>query len=216
MGVILELARAKQKIKDLEQARVADLAISQSKIAELNADIADLLEQMALGIEKPSPPDIVKRTAITVDDATSRLTLQFDQLNIPFTKPAKTLHVMEIPDTNSMDGLFDYGNNNLYLEPADEENHKIMVDWIAKQWLDSKGLLAADVVYRIMANDADAPSDFSYPFKPSLWYAIHRLVEVGTDAEGRFFWLAGINNLGRDPYMARDKNLLWINLGTIN
>lgn len=192
MGLSMELVKAKRRIKELE------------------ADIADLLEQLALGMEKPSPADIVKETAISVVGA--RVIIDATQLNIPFTKPPQILPIMMIPDTNSMDGLFDYGNNNLYIKPADEVNHKIMVDWIAQQWLGSGGLQTVDAVSRIMTNETDDPGDFT---KPYLWYAIHRLVEVGQDSNGRYFWFAGVNNPARDPYPARDKNILWLNIGTI-
>ena len=194
MGFSLELVKARRRIKELE------------------ADIADLLEQLALGVEKPSIADIVQQTGILADNYTKKYIIDVRQLNISFTSPPKLLPIMEIPDTGSMDGLFDYGNNNLYIEPTDEANHTIMVEWIAKQWLDSKGLQTVDAVSRIMVNEGDEPNDFS---KPHLWYVIHRLVEVGTDARGRFFWFAGINNLNRDPYPCRDRNLLWLNLGTI-
>lgn len=194
MGLSMELVKARRRIKELE------------------ADVADLLEQLALGVEKPSVADIVQQMGILVDNYAAKVIIDIRQLNIPFTKPPKLLPIMEIPDSNSMDGLFDYGNNNIYIDPVDETNHRIMADWIAKQWLDSKGLRTVDAVTRIMANEVDNPGDFT---KPHLWYAIHRLVEVGNDDKGRFFWFAGVNNPARDPYPARDNNLLWLNIGTI-
>lgn len=199
--LVTEHARAKQKIAELE-----------AETAGLKSDVADLLEQLAVGVEKPSPADIVKQASILADNQLSRIIIDVSQLNIPFTKPPRILPIMEIPDTGSMDGLFDYGNNNLYIEPADETDHQIMVDWIAQTWLSSQGLQTVDAVTRIMVNEADDPSDYS---KVAKWYAIHRLIEVGSDAQGRYFWFAGINNPERDPYPARDKNILWINIGTI-
>lgn len=236
MGLIIELARAKKRIKELEakleqatiqrdvdsrkilslgedlRAAMSDAQKFTAKITELEADVADLLEQLALGVEKPSPADIVQQTGIVSDDYAKKFIVDMRQLNIPFTKPPRLLSIMEIPDTNSMDGIFDYGNNNLYVAPADEANQKIMVDWIAKIWLDSKGLDTVDAVTRIMANNADDPNDFS---KPHVWYAIHRLVEVGTDGEGQYFWFAGVNNLARDPWKARERNIIWLNTGTV-
>lgn len=194
MGMILELARAKKKIKELE------------------ADVADLLEQLALGRDKPSLADIVQQTGILADDYAKKFIIDMHQLNIPFSKPPTLMPIMEIPNSKSMDGVMDYGNNNLYSKPADEANHKIMVDWIARTWLLTSGLQTVDAVSRIMTNDLDDPNDFN---KPYLWYAIHRLVEVGFDEKGRFFWFAGINNLARDPYPARDRNIIWLNTGTI-
>ena len=208
-----ELALSKKKIVELEnRIRLLEAVAKgqQETIVGQQEDIADLLEQLSLGLEKPSPPDIVKLNALSAVNTT--FTLDFSLLNIPFTKPAKRLVIMGIPNTGSMDGAMDYGHNNLYLEPADEENHKIMVDWIAKQWQDSQGMLASDCVYRVMVNPNANPKDFS---KPDKWYAIHRLIEVGNDSEGRYFWFGGINNQARDPFPARDVNILWLNIGTI-
>ena len=199
MGIILELVKAKRQIKSLE-----------AQVKELETDIADLLEQLALGIEKPSPADIVPQSSIAVIN--NKISIDVLQLNIPFTQTPKILPIMEIPDTGSMDGLFDYGNNNLYIKPADEANHKIMVDWIAQTWLDSQGLQTVDAVTRITVNEADDPNDF---YKVAKWYAIHRLVEVGYDTQGRYFWFAGVNNPARDPFLARDINVLYLNIGTI-
>lgn len=198
MGIILELARAKKRIRELE------------------ADIDDLLEQLAIlspsSKDKPSIADIVLQTGILADDYSKKFIIDMHQLNIPFTKPPVLLPIMEIPNSKSMDGLFDYGNNNLYIKPADEINHRFMVDWISTQWLLTSGLQTVDAVSRIMANDEDDPEDFT---KPHLWYAIHRLVEVGFDEKGRYFWFAGINNPERDPFVCRDRNVLWLNTGTI-
>jgi len=159
--------------------------------------------------EIPSPPDIVPESSINIVD--TNLIVDYSKLNIPFTKPPKVIN-LGIPDTNSMDGWGDIGHNVIYLEPVNKENHAIMVDWIAGQFLSSNGMLAADCVYRIMVNDDDDPKDFT---KPHKFYAIHRLHEVKIDDKGRKFLFKGINNPSPDPYYARDKNILWINAGII-
>lgn len=194
MGLILDLVKAKRRIKELEE------------------EVYDLQQQLSIGAEKPSPADIVPQASIVPNNDAHKYVIDMNNLNIPFTSPPKLLNIMEIPDTNSMDGIFDMGNNNLYIEPADQVNHGIMVDWLAQKWLSSQGLTTVDCVYRIMVNEADDPRDFTKSYR---WYAIHRLVEVGTDEHGRFFWFAGVNNLNRDPYPARDKNILFLNTGTI-
>lgn len=198
MGVIVELARAKSRIKELE------------------ADVDDLLEQLAIsrgqGKDIPSLADIVPQVSILADDYAKKFIIDMHQLNIPFTRPPRLMPIMEIPNSKSMDGGFDYGNTNLYSKPNDDVNHLIMVDWISQTWLLTSGLKTVDAVYRIMVNDEDDPNDFA---KPQLWYAVHRLIEVGFDDKGRYFWFAGVNNPMRDPYPARDKNILWLNVGTI-
>ncbi len=162
--------------------------------------------------EVPSPADIVPSTSIIVDWMTGTVKIDVKHLNIPFIKDPNLIPLMEIPDTNSMDGLFDTGNNNLMLQAADDENHKIMVDWIAGTWILSKGLQTVDCVYRVMVKEADDPLDF---MKPALWYAIHRLIKVDTDAKGRYFIFKGFNSPRNDPYKARDRNLLFLNIGVI-
>ena len=134
--------------------------------------------------EVPSPADILKSSGITVDGL--KVTVNYDKanLNIPFLTQPRKVHVYEIPDTNSMDGLFDYGHNIIYLEPAPVIDHQIMVDWIADTWLGTGGYETTDCVYRIMANEDDNPSDFS---KSHKIYAIHRLNDVGFDGKGRYF-----------------------------
>ena len=134
-------------------------------------------------------------------------------LNIPFITDPHLIPLMEIPNTNSMDGLFDTGNNNLMLQPADDENHKIMVDWIAQTWVLSKGLQTVDCVYRVMVREDDDPLNF---LKSHLWYAIHRLIQVGTDGEGRYFLFKGFHSPRNDPYKARDRNILFLKFGTID
>ena len=165
-------------------------------------------------IERPSPSDIVPQESIRIESSLNSVNIQIDymMLNIPFTNPPRLLPIMEIPDTNSMDGVMDYGNNPLYIEPAGKENHKIMVDWLANEFLISDGMLANDCVYRIMTNPDDNPADFT---KPHKWYAIHRIYKVGEDKQGRYWIFKGINNSGKDPYTARDSNILFLNTGVI-
>lgn len=163
--------------------------------------------------EVPSIADIVPSTSIDVDDQTGMIKIDTNHLNIPFTIRTHLVPLMEIPDTNSMDGLFDTGNNNLLIQPANKENYQILVDWLAQTWLESKGLQTADCVYRVMVNEFDDPLDFT---RASLIYAIHRIIKVGTDSKGRYFIFKGTNNPGNDPWKARDRNILFLNVGTID
>ena len=168
------------------------------------SSLINILRQFEGTIERPSPPDIVPESSINIVD--SNLIVDYSRLNAPFTKPPKVLKYGML-DTNSMDGLVDIGHNVIYLEPVDEANHQIMVDWIADQFVSSNGLLAADCVYRIMADGDDDPYDM---LKPHAWYAIHRVCNVGADEGGRFFEFKGVNNPRKDNYKARDKNILWV------
>ena len=168
--------------------------------------ITDLLKGFAT-TEIASPSDIIPKGNITVNqwDDTAEVVIDYLTSNIPFTKPPHILPILSIPDTNSMDGLMDYGHNPLYIVAADEENHKILCDWLADEWTKSKGMLANDCVYRI-------PPDFS---QPAIHYSIHRIHKVGMDAKGRYWKFKGINNSIIDAPTVRDENILWLNTGVI-
>ena len=167
------------------------------------SNLIGILRQFEGTIERPSPPDLVPESSITVVD--SNVITDYSKLNIPFTKPPKVLKFGMV-DTNSMDAMVDYGHNVIYLKPVDRKNHAIMVEWIADQWLSSGGMLAADCVYRIMVNDEDDPKDFTLPHKG---FAIHRIHKVDYD-DSRYFKFKGINNPSADKWKVRDKNILWI------
>lgn len=146
--------------------------------------------------EQPSPSDIVPEGSLSMA-AGDKLLVNIDlaKLNIPFTKPPKAWIPM-IPDTNSMDPVFDYGNNNILIAGADPENQKILVDF----------LKVGDIaVYRI-------PSD---PGQPALAYDVHRIVKIGQDKQGRYFRFKGDNNSSTDSYIVRDDNIQWLSIGVI-
>ena len=159
-----------------------------------------LKELFTAGMDKPSPSDIVPRSSITTID--SNIVVSLAKLNIPLTKTPK-IWIPEIPDTNSMDGIFDFGHNNILIAGADKKEQKILVD----------SLMVGDIaVYRIMQNPDDKPEDFSKSHKS---YSIHRIIEIGSDNEGRYFKFKGDNTPVKDPYEARDSNILWVSIGTI-
>jgi len=160
-------------------------------------------------LEVPSPSDIIPKESISVVGA--KVMIDFSRLNIAFTKDPIVWPAVDIPDSNSMDNLFDYGNNNFLIQPADAENHKTMVDFIAEEWLKRK---AANVcVYRMMVNPEDNPYDFTKPAQPR-GYVIHDICKVGFDEKGRYFKFKGWNVALHDPWVVRDENILYLSAGT--
>lgn len=137
-------------------------------------------------VDIPSASDIVPTNNITcVGD---KVEISLNNLNIPFTKPPK-VWIPPIPDTNSMDPSFDFGHNNILIAGVDEDNQRILVDF----------LKVGDVaVYQ----------------NPQL-YAIHRIVRIEFDDVGRKFTFRGDNNASDDPYPVRDEHIQWICIGTI-
>jgi hypothetical protein len=170
-------------------------------------DVLMTLRYKLFTLEVPSPSDIIPKESLSFVDG--KLVIDFSKLNIPFTKTPTVWPAVDIPGSNSMDGIFDYGNNNFLIQPADAENHKIMVDFIAAEWLKSKAANAC--IYRIMANPADNPYDFS---KPAKAYAIHDIAKVGSDEKGRYFKFKGWNVALQDPWTVRDSEILYLSAGT--
>ena len=138
-------------------------------------------------VERPSPSDIVPTGNITHVD--NLVTISLDRLNVPLTKSPKVWIPM-VPDTNSMDGWFDFGNNNILIAGADEGEQKILIDFI------KVGDIA---VYQI----------------PNKIYAIHQVIKMGIDSRGRWLKFKGINNPTGDPYLVRDEHIKWLSIGTI-
>ncbi len=104
-------------------------------------------------------------------------------------KESPKIWVPMIPDTNSMDGVFDFGNNNILIAGRNEVDQGKIVD----------ALIAGDIaVYRT----------------PNI-YCIHRIVEISSDEYGKYFIFKGDNNPGRDPDRVRSAEILWVSVGTI-
>lgn len=150
----------------------------------------------------PSPPDIVKKGGIVIKDG--KVSIDLEMVNIPFLGPPEIV-VYPVMDTKSMDGIMDYGNEIAVIAGGDADDQAKMIDWIASQWEDSKGLNAADCAYRI-------PADWN---EPPEHYLFHRLVQVGHDNDGRYFRFRGVNTKSRDPFKVRDENIKYLGIGVI-
>ena len=139
-------------------------------------------------VDVPSPSDIVPKKNILFNRVEQVVKISLKNLAIPFTKPPK-VWVPDIPGSKSMDPVFDWEHNNILIQGADAENQSIMADF----------LKVGDIaVYR-------------HP----LLYAIHRIVKIEQDDEGRKFTFKGDNNYTNDPYAVRDEHIEWLSIGTI-
>jgi len=142
--------------------------------------------------EIPSPSDIVPKDSISIID--TNVVIDLTKLNIPFTKSPK-IWIPDIPDTGSMDPNFDSEHNNILIQGADEPNQKILVDWLAEQTEKEFHNIAV--------------------YNNNHLYAIHRVIGVAYDKEGRYFTFKGDNNPTNDPYPVRDFHIQWVSIGTI-
>jgi hypothetical protein len=139
-------------------------------------------------IERHSPSDIVPKAHISFNSTTTKLEVNLNGIGIPFTRPPK-VWIPTIPDTNSMDPILDTEHNNILIAGADEDNQKILLDF----------LKVGDIaVYKV----------------PQM-HAVHRIIKIETDAVGRRFTFKGDNNPTADPYVVRDENIEWVSIGTI-
>ena len=143
-------------------------------------------------IERPSPSDLVKREAIT-DDADAVVHIDLKQLTIPHTRTAK-VWIPDIPDTNSMDGYFDAGNHNILISYDTSD---------ATGKLDQEVLIACLRVGDIAV------------YRTATIYAIHRIVKIDFDREGKYYRFKGDNNSVADPDKVRADQIKYVSVGVI-
>ena len=139
------------------------------------------------GKERPSPSDWLPQDAIEnwVKD------LPWEKLRVGFLGLSQEpkVWIPMIPDTNSMDGVFDYGNNNILIAGNIPEDHLKIIN----------ALMVGDIAV----------------YKTAKTYAIHRIVDIGNDGLGRYYRFKGDNNAVKDPERVRVYNIDWISIGTI-
>ncbi len=155
----------------------------------------DILSRLFGTFERPSPSDIVPRDSITNTQLPAVLpyvTIEMNKLNLGLTKTPR-VWMPSIPDTNSMDGTFDKGHNNILISGQDGEEQLRLRQWLEAQ---PPGNI---VVYRI----------------EDKIYAIHRIIKVGKDNQGVYFIIKGDNNSAADPYRVRSENIEWLSIGII-
>ena len=171
-------------IEELDNARVM-IAMLEDQVNDLEVE-RDIIAEIP-GLERPSPQDWLPISAITVNKKQIQSSLGLSQEPLVW--------MPEIPDTNSMDGVFDYGNNNILIAGAIPEDHKKIVDRL------SVGDIAVYQVY---------PDDYT------IGYAIHRVIDINQDDEGEYYTFRGDNNASiDDPWKVRPNMVQYISVGTI-
>lgn len=133
-------------------------------------------------IERPSPSDWLPSDAINIINGS--LVVNLNQIKVKLDEPPK-VWIPSIPDTNSMDGVFDIGNNNILIAGRNSNDHIKLI----------AALEVGDIaVYGGI---------------------IHRIVESNSDEQGRYFSFKGDNNAVNDSGKIRDSQISWISIGTI-
>lgn len=142
------------------------------------------------GMERPSPQDWVYADEISYDQTEGIIKIDLKPL-------AKRLGLSQnpglardfIPDTNSMDGVFDYGNNTLPIYGATPEDHAKLVNALE---------MGSDAIYQ----------------KDDGGVIIHRVWIKKEDGLRTF---AGVNNSGiMDKPDVRPDQIKYISLGVID
>ncbi len=141
--------------------------------------------------EQPSPTDILPVSALVLMG--SHISIDLAQLAIPFTKPPR-VWVPSIPDTGSMDPVFDAGNNNFLIAGDGPDEMQVLRDWLGTQ-------PAGNVVVNRRRSDNRL--------------IIHRIVKKEQDELGLSYTLRGDNNARNDSQVVRSEDIEWISIGTI-
>ena len=153
------------------------------------------------GKEK-SPGDWLAKESITWYETAGAVEINLSGLLPGLSKPPK-VWIPPIPGTGSMLPNFNHEHNNILVAGVDKDDHARLIDH----------LQVGDIaVYRIIYSPDGDPANFSYAHR---FYAIHRIVKIDRDEQGRYFRFKGDNNTSKDPYKVRDKNILWVSIGTI-
>ena len=135
-------------------------------------------------VERPSPTDWFPEDAVLLWADY----IPWDKLLVTLKQKPK-IWVPMIPNTNSMDGVFDFGNNNILIAGANEEDHNKLVD----------ALRIGDIAVFLTTGNP----------------IIHRIVEIKEDKDGKYFRFKGDNNAFKDSDKVRSIQILWISIGTI-
>ena len=138
------------------------------------------------GKERPSPQNWLPREAIHI--VNNSIMINLFKLKVPIENPL--VWIPSIPNTNSMDGVFDTGNNNLLIAGSNKDDHKKLTQHLA----------VGDVaVYHIEGK------------RP----VIHRIVEINQDEKGLYFIFKGDNNTVKDKPRVRESEVTYVSVGTI-
>lgn len=145
-----------------------------------------------------SPSNWLPNEAITWYETTNKIEIDLTMLGV-----TPKAWIPPIPGTGSMLPNFSHEHNNILISGSNAIDQAEIIDHLQ---------VGDIVVYRIMDKMTDDPWDFT---KAHKFYAIHRIVEIGEDHSGKTYRFKGDNNPIGDPYLARQKNILWISIGTI-
>lgn len=126
--------------------------------------------------ERPSPRDIIKRHQIYWNETEGRITIHGIKGYVWITGVA---------DTNSMDGLLDFGHTVLLIKEFDKSQLQV----------------GDIVVYQPTERYANK--------------IIHRIVKIGEDKEGRWYKTRGDNIATSDPYKLRNQHIKFLCIGII-
>ncbi len=141
------------------------------------------------GLERPSPQDWLPLEAITQDSISGDICVSLQ----PLVDRLQLSHYpilarVFIPDTNSMDWVFDYGNNPLCVSGATPEDHAKLVKALE---------VGSDAIYQ----------------KDDGGIIIHRVFEI----KNGLYTFGGINNSGIvDKPDVRPDQIKYVSLGVID
>lgn len=155
------------------------------------------------GSDKPSPSDIVRNDRFTeiftggiYKDGQQRWRIRRELL-VPFFNEDPELWMSEIPNTNSMDPVFDTEHNNIYMRGMTVADQSLLIQWLAREWTQKR--MANNIVYQ--------PGPYQS--------IIHRLKNIEGVTPNRRWVFRGDNSPGTDPHKATDQEIRWVLIGTV-
>jgi len=156
-----------------------------------------------------SPSDWMKLEGITWYETTGKVEIDLSRVVVRLSKPPKVwippVPKYKDPSKGSMLPNFSHEHNNILIAGSTKTDHAKIVGH----------LQVGDIaVYRIMTNPKDDPADFTKAHVAG-GYAIHRIIKIDTDNQGKYFQFKGDNNPVADRFRVRDFNILWVSIGTI-
>ncbi len=142
------------------------------------------------GQERPSPGDWQPEAGISYDQSTGVLAIDLMKLNVNLSAPPVVI-LPGVPNTNSMDPVFDEGNQNILIQGANGPDMDAL----------RKALKVGDVAVYVDGQGG---------------YIIHRISRIYWDGQGQVLRFMGDNNAGiEDEQIVRLENIAYVSIGAI-
>lgn len=175
---------------------IAEVEALRQQVMKLQSENQQLKAQYAWKPELASPSDIVPLAGI-YHDGEGVVTVDLRKLNIEGLSSYPSVWIPEVPDTGSMDPVFDAESNNILIAGRTPEDRARI----------ARAVKLGDIV---VAHDPPGEN-----IREGDYYVIHRVWQIGSDELGVYYVLKGDHNTTDDGVKVRPEGILWLSVGTI-